>query len=276
MKKISIIIIAFIAMTSCGESNQKEMALFKKNANTAKEFYTAFSNKEMPKMRSFVTKDFKWTPPIAALDSLDVNAWENQMKSYHNLYDNIEFTDQQYFAGLNEETQKPTGDVRVYGTWKSNYKLTGDATEMDYYAVLFFNENGKITSIAEWFNLSDIIPNSLSATKDFANDLSTTDLGNNLYYPRGKASLTNRVVVLKPGQSFPVHKHPYPVIVNVIKGEFTVDHPDIGKTIIKKAGEVFVGTPNVWHQAKNNSAEETVLIGTIMGIKGKPTTINKK
>jgi hypothetical protein len=82
------------------------------------------------------------------------------MHGCNKAYNNIDFTKQLYFAGL-DENQKPNGDVRVYGTWTSLNAVTEKPVEMDYYAVLFFNDEGKIYHQSEWYNTSDLEKNSL-------------------------------------------------------------------------------------------------------------------
>ena len=145
MKKL--IFLLPLLFTFC-ESNQAELKKFEANSKTVSLFFDAFSNNEIDKMKSYVVDDFLWTPPMSNLDSLSIEAWETQMRLFNDLYDDIQFTNAQYFAGL-DDTMKPNGDVRVYGTWKSNYALTGEATELDYYSVLFFNDDGRIKCQSE-------------------------------------------------------------------------------------------------------------------------------
>ena len=255
------------------DSNKSELEKFKTNSKTVELFFEAFSNNDIEKMKSYVVEDFVWTPPMSGIDSLSIDKWESQMKIFNELYDNIQFTNPQYYAGLNED-MKPNGDVRVYGSWKSNYKLNGEATELDYYSVLFFNENGKIKSQSEWYNYSDIIPSVTEKTSFIDQGETKNSLGSNITYPKGNASITTAIVVLEPGQSFPTHKHTGFNIGVVLQGEFTVKYAS-GETIVKKAGESYIGVPNAWHTAMNMSAEKTILVGTVLGIEGEAPTINK-
>ena len=138
MKKLILLIICCLFIVNC-DSNSVEMMNYEKNTLTAKKFYQSFSDKKLDQMRSFVTDDFTWSPPPTGVDYLDVDKWLNSMKGFNNAFNNIEFTEQLYFAGL-DENQKPNGDVRVYGTWKSLNAVTQKPVEMDYYAVLVFND----------------------------------------------------------------------------------------------------------------------------------------
>lgn len=271
MKKL--IFLLPLLFTFC-DSNQAALKKFEANSKTVAVFFEAFSNNDIDKMKSFVDKNFVWTPPMSNLDSLSIDAWESQMRLFNDLYENIEFTNAQYYAGL-DENMRPNGDVRVYGTWKSDYTLTGESTELDYYSVLFFNPEGKIQSQSEWYNYSDIVPSVTEATNFIDQNETKNSLGGTIYYPRGKASITNAIVVLEPGQSFPTHKHTGFNIGTILQGEFTVED-EKGNKIVKKAGETYIGAPNVWHTARNESKEKTILVGSVMGVVGKPVTINKE
>ena len=158
MKKITALFCSIIFI-SCNP-NGVEMKTFEKNVETSKKFYQAFSDKKLDEMKSFVAENYTWSPPPTGVDSLDINTWYNSMQGFNDTYNNIEFTNQLYFAGL-DENQKPNGDVRVYGTWKSLNAVTDKPVEMDYYAVLFFNDEGKIYHQSEWYNTADLEKNSL-------------------------------------------------------------------------------------------------------------------
>ncbi|MGB2023021.1 MAG: nuclear transport factor 2 family protein [Flavobacteriaceae bacterium] len=159
MKKLILLFLCSFFLINC-DSNSGEMMEYEKNAATAKKFYQSFSDKKLIEMRSFVTDDYTWSPPPTGVDSLDVDTWSKAMQGFNDAYDDIEFTKQLYFAGL-DENQKPNGDVRVYGTWKSLNAVTKKPVEMDYYAVLFFNDEGKIYHQSEWYNSADLDQNSL-------------------------------------------------------------------------------------------------------------------
>ena len=159
MKKLITLFICSVFIVNC-DSNSVEMANYEKNVVTAKKLYKSFSDKKLDEMRSFVTEDYTWSPPPTGVDSLDVDTWFGSMQGFNKAYNNIDFTEQLYFAGL-DENQKPNGDVRVYGTWTSLNAVTEKPVEMDYYAVLFFNDEGKIYHQSEWYNTSDLDKNSL-------------------------------------------------------------------------------------------------------------------
>ena len=166
MKNSLLLIIAILAFAcSTPEADYAEaeeavdpnMEAFETNIETVKQLYNAFINKDFDGMRALVTDDFIWSPPQYGMDSLTVDQWEEAMRGFMENYENIEYTDDLYFASL-DENQKPDGGVRTYGNWKSTYVPNGKPAAMKYYGVFIFNDEGKITTGLEWYNTADLVP----------------------------------------------------------------------------------------------------------------------
>lgn len=167
MKKTIFLLTAIVLLASCKEKSPMaeapapdlktdvNMEKFHKNVATTKAFLDAFSTNDSLKMVSFVSDDFLWSPPSVGSDSLPKATWEESMKGFMKQYNDKQFTDALYFAGLGDD-QQPNGDVRVYGLWKSTFAATGKDSRLKYYAVYFFNEEGKITHQAEWYDTADL------------------------------------------------------------------------------------------------------------------------
>lgn len=163
MKKIILLVAAIACLISCQEKVKEpeapmpdlNMEKFHKNVETAKAFLEAFSNNDSLNFSSYITEDFIWSPPSVGSDSLPRVEFEEAMKGFMKAYDNKELTDAQFFAGL-DENQKPNGDVRAYGLWKFNFVESGKSGKLKWYAVYFFNEEGKITHQAEWYDTADL------------------------------------------------------------------------------------------------------------------------
>ena len=131
------------------------MEKFHKNVATTKAFIDAFATNDSIKMVSFVSDDFIWSPPSVGSDSLPKATWEEGMKTFMKQYNDKTLTGALYYAGL-DDNQQPNGDVRVYGLWKSTFAETGKASRLKYYAVYFFNEEGKIIHQADWYDTADL------------------------------------------------------------------------------------------------------------------------
>ena len=168
MKKVVLLLTAIVMMASCKEKapetmvpetmvsvTDTNMETFQENVKTIKAFLAAFSVHDSTKVVSYVMDDFVWSPPSVGSDSLPRSTWEEGMKGFMNAYNDKKFTEAQYFAGL-DDNQKPNGDVRVYGVWNSTFADTGKDSKLKYYAVYFFNEEGKITQQAEWYDTADL------------------------------------------------------------------------------------------------------------------------
>ena len=165
MKNLLLIFSLALFISSCQEkappaaaaepAPDPNMEKFHKNVETTKAMLAAFCAKDSTKMFSYVTEDYIWSPPSVGQDSLSRDTWEAAMRGFMATYNDVEFTDGQYFAGL-DENQKPNGDVRVYGLWKSVIAESGAQQRLKWYAVVFFNDDGKITHTAEWYDTADL------------------------------------------------------------------------------------------------------------------------
>ena len=117
--------------------------------------------------------------------------------------------------------------------------------------------------------------NSYTKTNFWIEGASKISFGNEFSYPEGTPSITTAILVLQPGESYPVHKHPKPttVIQNVLQGELTIVLVDKNKSVVTKAGETFISESDEWHYAKNDGKEVLISSGTILGEDGTPMMI---
>lgn len=166
MRNFLFLFIGLLLLTSCQDKTtppvaeavpemDPNMEIFESNVATAKAYIAAFCANDSTKMFSYVTDDFIWSPPKVGQDSLPRATWEEAMKGFMDAYSDKELTMAQYYAGLGED-QKPNGDVRVYGLWNSTFAESGKDSKLKWYAVLFFNEEGKIVHSAEWYDTADL------------------------------------------------------------------------------------------------------------------------
>ena len=119
------------------------------------------------------------------------------------------------------------------------------------------------------------LPNLFNQTRNLGLNLEKNSIGDSFSYPTGTPRVSSVIVVLNPGESFPIKKHPVPVIHNIIQGELTVEYPDLNKIITKGEGEVFISANDQWHISKNKGENKLILVGTIIGEKGTSNAIMK-
>jgi quercetin dioxygenase-like cupin family protein len=98
--------------------------------------------------------------------------------------------------------------------------------------------------------------------------------GHPLQWPKGeKVEVTSVVGTLQPGGRTARHQHPVPVYVYVMEGELEVQ-TDGAQPRQYKAGDAFLESVNMWHQAFNKGSTPARILVVFMGEEGKPTTIN--
>ena len=87
-------------------------------------------------------------------------------------------------------------------------------------------------------------------------------------YPLGQTELVVIAATMPVGMTTPIHKHPNPMAVYVLKGEIEIGDED-GNAKQFKQGEVLIPTPNKWHYGRNvgNIPAETITFyaGTVNG-----------
>lgn len=164
MKNILLIVLIGFSLISCQERaaeteeiTDPNLEAFERNTETVKQFFEAFIQKDITKMRSYITDDFIISPPSVGMDSLGIEQWQEMEQGFMDSYDDITYNNSLYFAGL-DDNQKPNGDVRTYGLWNFTHLASGREGAVKYYAVFFFNVEGKITAHMQWYDTKDLVP----------------------------------------------------------------------------------------------------------------------
>jgi quercetin dioxygenase-like cupin family protein len=100
--------------------------------------------------------------------------------------------------------------------------------------------------------------------------------GDPLAYPQTqKPEIVSVIGTLEPKGQTALHRHPVPVFVYLLEGQLVVQTE--GKERRQyKAGEAFLESVNMWHQAFNEGDQPTKLLVVFLGEEGKPTTEAKK
>ena len=161
MKKLLYFAFAFALLTGCQNNNQSnvtsKMNVFNKNTETTKAWLEAFMQNDSTAFFSdkYMSEDFIWSPPAVGMDSLPKTEWEKAFRFFMSNYDNKKLTNPQYFAAL-DENNLPDGNVRAYCTWTSNFASNGKKSMLKWYAVLQFNEEGKLAHYMEWYDSADL------------------------------------------------------------------------------------------------------------------------
>ena len=161
MKKLLLCVLTFTLLIGCQDNNQNsvdlKMSVFKKNTETTKAWLDAFMQNDSTAFFSdkYMSDDFIWSPPAVGMDSLPKADWEKAFRDFMTNFNNKKLTNPQYFAAL-DENNLPDGNVRAYGTWTSNFASNGKKSMLKWYAVLQFNEEGKLSHYMEWYDSADL------------------------------------------------------------------------------------------------------------------------
>jgi len=162
MKKLILSFLVTAFLVGCNETPKEvqanpKMNTFNKNVGTTKAFLNSFMENDSLTFFSdkYIGKDFMWSPPAVGMDSLPREQWEGAFKGFMANFDNKTLKNAQYYAALDEQNL-PDGNVRVYGTWNSNFASTGKKSMLKWYAVFRYDDEGKIGHYMEWYDSADL------------------------------------------------------------------------------------------------------------------------
>jgi len=131
----------------------KGLAMFEKNKAIADKTFDLFIAKDLDGMMDMYADDAIWSP-ANTLDSLSKDALREGMTGWMTEFEVFSFDERQYYPGV-DDNYVPNGSVRVYGTWNGTHN-SGAQTVTKYYCVLEFNDDGKIVTDLEWFDLGGV------------------------------------------------------------------------------------------------------------------------
>lgn len=159
MKNLIIILVTVMFITSCTpppldtSALDTGMEMFNKNKEIADKTFDLFIAKDLEGMLNMYSDDLIWSP-ANTIDSLSKADFEQGMKGWMTEFEVFSFNDRQYYPGVGDNFV-PNGSVRIYGTWVGTHN-SGAQTVSKYYAVLEFNDEGKITADLEWFDVGGV------------------------------------------------------------------------------------------------------------------------
>ncbi len=96
--------------------------------------------------------------------------------------------------------------------------------------------------------------------------------GDSFQYPNGQAEMSLQKITAQPGFKTPLHLHPQPGIVYVLRGNLYCETID-GQSIILGPGESFASSQDTVHYCQNNGDEEVVVFVSSAGAQGQNTTV---
>jgi hypothetical protein len=93
------------------------------------------------------------------------------LKIYHDNFENLSFVEGNLIAFQTDSigagfysgsvypekyASNKTGGIRTYGTWTANESKSKQAVSVKYYGIINVNSDGKIVSVTDYFDVSEI------------------------------------------------------------------------------------------------------------------------
>ena len=159
MKYIVNLTLFLFILVSCNQNVSDKsafdegLAKFEKNKNLADKTFDLFIAKDLDAMMDMYADDAIWSP-ANTLDSLTKDALREGMTGWMTEFEVFSFNDRQYYPGV-DDNFIPDGSVRTYGTWVGTHN-SGATTVSKYYSVTQYNDDGKIVTALEWFDVGGV------------------------------------------------------------------------------------------------------------------------
>jgi quercetin dioxygenase-like cupin family protein len=100
----------------------------------------------------------------------------------------------------------------------------------------------------------------------------TNSIGQPIAWPQaGTPEVTALLIEMAPGDEFPWHRHPVPLLGYIFSGELTV-YQATGEKRVVHAGEVSLESVDVMHRGVNEGAVPCKMIVFVLGLKDVPFT----
>ena len=171
MKNILILLFTITAFLRCTNTSvgpsQEDTATFNKNVETWKMAVSGFNSENPDKVMSIFADTLKWNNPEALMNVTKTKAdLTSAVNFYIDNFDNITFTDDDYYAGSlfsTDQTSSSPNGLRVYGNWSFTDPDSGADIAYKWMGVLRFNKDGKVFDFADWFDVSSI-PSQIEGT----------------------------------------------------------------------------------------------------------------
>ncbi len=121
-------------------------------------------NSELQK--GLLADTLKWSPPYYnGNEWLGKEEFVASLKSYHDGYDNIKFTEGIVLedgaeggmwsgSAFPQATATNTPDaIRVYGTWTATHTASGKEIGIKWFGIIWINEDGKIAQSSDYWDV---------------------------------------------------------------------------------------------------------------------------
>ena len=168
MRKLAILLIILFVSCQAPTSGVSEIDsnTFEQNVQTIKDTWIqGFEEENLEKAISFMADSIKWTGPngnTVGMESLkqSIQYWmETFDEMSYSEGDGLPGTDVGFWGGNTypvSQAMSGPNNVRMYGTWSMKNTATGKTAKTKHYAVLTFNEDGKVHTATEYASFDEV------------------------------------------------------------------------------------------------------------------------
>ena len=168
MRKLSILLIILFVSCQAPTSgvSETDSNTFEQNVQTIKDTWIqGFEEENLEKAISFMADSIKWTGPngnTVGMESLkqSIQYWmETFDEMTYSEGDGLPGTDVGFWGGNTypvSQAMSGPNNVRMYGTWSMKNTATGKTAKTKHYAVLTFNEDGKVHTATEYASFDEV------------------------------------------------------------------------------------------------------------------------
>ena len=168
MRKLAILLIILFVSCQAPTSGvtETDSNTFEQNVQTIKDTWIqGFEEENLEKAISFMADSIKWTGPngnTVGMESLkqSIQYWMDTFDEMtYSEGDGLPGTDVGFWGGNTypvSQAMSGPNNVRMYGTWSMKNTATGKTAKSKHYAVLTFNEDGKVHTATEYASFDDV------------------------------------------------------------------------------------------------------------------------
>jgi len=168
MRKLAILLIILFVSCQAPTSgvSETDSNTFEQNVQTIKDTWIqGFEEENLEKAISFMADSIKWTGPngnTVGMESLkeSIQYWMDTFDEMtYSEGDGLPGTDVGFWGGNTypvSQAMSGPNNVRMYGTWSMKNTASGKTAKTKHYAVLTFNEDGKVHTATEYASFDEV------------------------------------------------------------------------------------------------------------------------
>jgi len=168
MRKLAILLIILFVSCQAPTSgvSETDSNTFEQNVQTIKDTWIqGFEEENLEKAISFMADSIKWTGPNG--DTVGMESLKQSIQYWMETFDEMTYsegdglpgTDVGFWGGNTypvSQAMSGPNNVRMYGTWSMKNTESGQTAKTKHYAVLTFNEDGKVHTATEYASFDEV------------------------------------------------------------------------------------------------------------------------